>query len=62
MKPLVYKKASRRRRPVRTVKPELVEKLGPAVNADYFGRVPPERLVVKEQTVFFSGDGRFRSL
>jgi hypothetical protein len=35
--------------------------LGPMVNADYFGKVPPERLVVKNDTVFFSGDGRYRS-
>jgi len=35
--------------------------LGPAVNADYFGKVPPERLVVKGNTVFFSGDGKYRS-
>jgi hypothetical protein len=35
--------------------------LGPAVNADYFGRVPPERLIVKENVVFFSADGKYRS-
>ena len=35
--------------------------LGPAVNADYFGRVPPERLIVKENVVFFSADGKCRS-
>jgi hypothetical protein len=35
--------------------------LGAPVNADYFGRVPPERLVVKDKVVFFSGDGRYRS-
>lgn len=34
---------------------------GTAVNADYFGRVPPERLVVREDVAFFSGDGQFRS-
>jgi hypothetical protein len=35
--------------------------LGPAVNADYFGRVPPERLIVKDNVVFFSADGKCRS-
>ena len=35
--------------------------LGPPVNADYFGRVPPERLVVRDSVAFFSGDGKFRS-
>ena len=37
--------------------------LGPAVNDAYFGKVPADRLVVKEKdgVLFFSGDGRFRS-
>jgi hypothetical protein len=35
--------------------------MGPMVNADYFGKVPPERLVVKNDTAFFSGDGKYRS-
>jgi hypothetical protein len=35
--------------------------LGKPVNADYFGRVPADRLVVKDGAVFFSGDGRYRS-
>jgi hypothetical protein len=35
--------------------------LGVEVTSDYFGSVPPERLVVKDHTVFFSGDGKFRS-
>ncbi len=35
--------------------------LGPKVTADYFGTIPPERLVVNENVVFLSGDGRFRS-
>lgn len=35
--------------------------LGPIVNDVYFGKVPPERLVVKENVLFFSGDGQFRS-
>jgi hypothetical protein len=35
--------------------------LGPVVNDGYFGRVPGDRLVVKDWTVFFRGDGRHRS-
>lgn len=35
--------------------------LGVEVTSDYFGSVPPERLAVKDHTVFFSGDGKFRS-
>jgi hypothetical protein len=35
--------------------------LGPKVTSDYFGAVPPERLTVKDEVVFLSGDGRFRS-
>lgn len=35
--------------------------LGPVVNDAYFGQVPPQRLVVKDSVLFFSGDGRFRS-
>ena len=34
---------------------------GAVVNAAYFGKVPPERLVVGERAVFFRGDGRYRS-
>lgn len=35
--------------------------LGPTVNDAYFGKVPAERLVVKDDAMFFSGDGRYRS-
>ena len=35
--------------------------LGVKVTSDYFGIVPPERLVVRDDVVFFSGDGQFRS-
>jgi hypothetical protein len=35
--------------------------LGPAVTADYFGQVPPDRLRVEDDVIFFSGDGGFRS-
>ncbi len=35
--------------------------LGPVVNDAYFGKVPPERLVVRDGVLFFSGDGKYRS-
>lgn len=35
--------------------------LGVKVTSDYFGRVPPDRLVVKEDVIYFSGDGNYRS-
>lgn len=35
--------------------------LGPAVNDAYFGKVPADRLIVKDSIVYFRGDGRFRS-
>jgi hypothetical protein len=37
--------------------------LGPSVNDAYFGKVPADRLVVKEKAgvLFFSGDGKYRS-
>lgn len=37
------------------------EQLGPKVNDAYFGKVPPERLVVRDDVLFFSGDGKYRS-
>jgi len=37
------------------------EELGPIVNDAYFGKVPANRLVVKEGVMFFSGDGQYRS-
>jgi len=36
-------------------------KLGPAVNDAYFGKVPADRLVIKDGVLFFSGDGQYRS-
>lgn len=36
-------------------------RLGKKVTADYFGQVPPERLVVKENVIYFKGDGQYRS-
>lgn len=35
--------------------------LGVKVTSDYFGPIPPERLIVKDDVVFFSGDGKYRS-
>ena len=35
--------------------------LGPVVNDAYFGKVPPDRLKIKDGVLFFSGDGRHRS-
>ena len=37
------------------------DKLGLAVNDSYFGKVPANRLVVKDGILFFSGDGQYRS-
>ncbi len=36
-------------------------KLGVRVTSDYFGSIPADRLAVKEDVLFFSGDGKFRS-
>jgi hypothetical protein len=37
------------------------DKLGAIVNDAYFGKVPADRLVVKDDVLFFSGDGQYRS-
>ena len=39
------------------------EELGPAANDAYFGKVPPDRLVIRPEqgVLFFSGDGKYRS-
>jgi Family of unknown function (DUF6786) len=44
-------------------KPGSEAELGPAVNDAYFGKVPADRLVVREGEgiLFFSGDGKYRS-
>jgi hypothetical protein len=34
---------------------------GPIVNDKYFGKVPPDRLAIKDAALFFKGDGQFRS-
>jgi hypothetical protein len=36
-------------------------KLGKQVIDDYFGKVPPERLQVKDGVVYFKADGKYRS-
>ncbi|HOK08695.1 MAG TPA: hypothetical protein PLJ10_03440 [Candidatus Hydrogenedens sp.] len=41
--------------------PGAEEYLGPKVNDAYFGKVPPDRLVVKDNILFFKGDGQYRS-
>jgi hypothetical protein len=38
-----------------------VEKLGAPVNDAYFGKVPAERLVAKEDMLFFKADANYRS-
>lgn len=35
--------------------------LGTRVTSDYFGPMPAERLIVKDEVIYFSGDGKFRS-
>ncbi|HOQ31529.1 MAG TPA: hypothetical protein PLA12_03350 [Candidatus Hydrogenedens sp.] len=37
------------------------ENLGPKVNDAYFGKVPADRLIVRDNVVFFRGDGQYRS-
>lgn len=37
------------------------DELGPIVNDAYFGKVPANRLIVKDSVLFFSGDGQYRS-
>lgn len=43
------------------IRPGPESELGVKVTSDYFGAVPPERLVVRDQVLYFSGDGKFRS-
>jgi hypothetical protein len=37
------------------------DELGVKVTSDYFGSIPAERLVVKDNVLFFAADGKFRS-
>ena len=43
------------------IKPGPESELGSKVTSDYFGSVPSERLIVKDNVIFFSGDGQYRS-
>ena len=43
------------------IRPGSDAQLGAPVNADYFGRVPSDRLRIKRNAVFFRGDGKYRS-
>lgn len=43
------------------IKPGPESQLGVKVTSDYFGTIPPDRLVVKENVIFFSADGKYRS-
>ena len=43
------------------IKPGPKAELGVKVTADYFGQVPPDRLVVRDDIVFLSADGKYRS-
>ncbi len=42
-------------------KPGPEEELGPVVNDAYFGKVPADRLIVRDGVLFFKGDGQYRS-
>ena len=42
-------------------KPGPEKRLGPKVNDAYFGKIPPQRLAVTDDVLYFSGDGQFRS-
>jgi Family of unknown function (DUF6786) len=42
-------------------KPGPAEELGPAVNDAYFGKVPADRLIIRDGVLFFRGDGKYRS-
>ncbi|MEW6358069.1 MAG: DUF6786 family protein [Planctomycetota bacterium] len=42
-------------------KPGPVGQLGPIVNDAYFGKVPEDRLIIKDDVMFFKGDGKYRS-
>jgi hypothetical protein len=42
-------------------KPGPEAEFGPVANDAYFGKVPADRLVIKDGLLFFSGDGKYRS-
>ena len=41
--------------------PDPALKSAPIVNDAYFGKVPPDRLIIKEPMIYFRGDGQYRS-
>ncbi|SPE52876.1 conserved exported hypothetical protein [Verrucomicrobia bacterium] len=43
------------------IKPGPESELGVKVTSDYFGNIPADRLVVKDDVIYFSGDGNYRS-
>jgi hypothetical protein len=43
------------------INPGPESELGKTVNSDYFGPIPPERLVSRQNAIYFKGDGEFRS-
>ncbi len=43
------------------IKPGPESARGVRVTSDYFGQVPPDRLVVKDDVIYFCADGKFRS-
>jgi hypothetical protein len=40
---------------------ETANKSAAVVNDAYFGKVPPDRLIIKEPLIYFRGDGQYRS-
>lgn len=46
---------------VAPIRPGPDSRLGVRVTSDYFGPIPPDRLVVKNNVVFLCADGKFRS-
>jgi hypothetical protein len=43
------------------IKPGPESALGVKVTSDYFGQIPPDRLVVKDDVIYFCADGKYRS-
>jgi hypothetical protein len=43
------------------IKPGPESELGVKVTSDYFGSIPPDRLVVKDDVIYFCADGKYRS-
>jgi len=46
---------------VAPIKPGPESELGVKVTSDYFGAIPADRLVVKDNVIFLSADGKYRS-